>query len=163
MKLPYFALRDHIQAGGLRGSNDIYNMLYVGFGWGEATFLAVGGESRWQGEQFSYARDLLPWSPYSWALALFVFTTLLAGGVLIPDRAEVEALTLRGWLIVSGATGCVVWCALYAFSIYRAGQSYPTQVSLSGPFLWSFLAFWYMVKVGQHLELKYWRPEESRT
>lgn len=145
-------LRDRIPAGSLRGTHDLYNMLYIGFPLGEATFLTLGGPARWQGEQFTVAREV-PGSPYSWAAALALCAVVLALGVLTPnDHASEHQLTARGWLIVTGALGIAVWCTYYAWCLYAAGQIYPTQVSLSGPYQWSFFALWYVIKVGQHLE-----------
>lgn len=154
MKLPYFVLRDHIPNGGLRGANDLYNMLYVGFAWGQAAFLVAGGPRRWQGEQFSVARRLIPWSPYSWAVVLFVAALVLAVGILMPDGRHEDKTSVRAFLIVGGSLVCVIWCAYFAWCLYRAGQDYPTQVALTGPFQWSFFALWYMIKVGQHLEFR---------
>jgi hypothetical protein len=153
VKLPFFALRDHVQVGGLRGSNDLYNMLYVGFAWGEVAQLILSGPGRWQGEQFSVARQV-PGAPYTWAAMLFVASVALAVGVSLPDDQDPDKRSKRAYLIVGGALVIVVWCALLAWCLFVAGQRYPTQVSFSGPYLWSFFAFWYMVKVGQHLELK---------
>jgi hypothetical protein len=150
--LPYFVVRDHVMHGGLRGSNDLYNVLYIAFAYGEATFLTLGGPNRWQGEQFSVARQI-PWSPYSWAAALAICITVMAAGVMMRDDRDEDKQSIRGWLIVLGAMGCSAWCAFYAYCIWQAGLIYPTQVSLNGPFTWSFFAFWYMIKVGQHLEL----------
>lgn len=160
MKLPYFALRDHIQTGGLRGSNDLFNMFYVGFAWGVSALLAVGGPERWQGEAFTYAR-MVPGAPYSWAAVLFVFTTALGVGILLPDASDPDRLSVRGFLIVGGALGVVVWMALYASCLYEAGQDYPSQVGILGPYQWLAWAFLYMIKVGQHLELKYWIPRRT--
>lgn len=163
MKLPYFALRDHIQSGGLRGSNDLFNMFYVGFAWGVATLLAVGGPDRWQGEAFTYARQI-PESPYSWAGVLAVCATVLCVGTLLPDEDDPDRLTIRGYLIVSGALGVVAWMGFYAWCLWKAGQAYPTQVGPLGPYQWLTWAFLYMIKVGQHLELKFiTRPRQRES
>jgi hypothetical protein len=158
MRLP-FAVKDRVPNGALRGSNDLYNMLYVGFPLGEAVFLVLGGPQRWQGEQFTYAR-MIPGSPYSWAVAIALFAVVLALGVLMPSDEDPERRgSARGWLIVLGATGCAVWCSYYAYCSFMSGQVYPTQVSFNGSYVWACFSIWYMIKVGQHLEFRHSREK----
>lgn len=159
MSLPHFVLRDRVPNGKLRGTVDLYNMLYVGFPLGEAAFLIVGGPDRWQGEQYSVARQV-PGSPYSWAAVLILGALLLAVGLLIADERDEDRRSLRAYLIVAGALTLASWCVYYAYCLFQAGQDYPSQVSLTGPFLWGFLSLWYVVKVGQHLEFRH--PREPR-
>lgn len=154
MRWPYFVVRDHIPTGGLRGANDIYSMLYVALGLGEGIFLIIGGPRHWQGEQFAVARQI-PYPPYSWAAAILFFTVILGAGVVMADDHLDDAkASIRGWLICIGAMGCAGWCAFYAWCLWRAGIIYPSQVSLNGPFTWTFFATWYMIKAGQHLEFR---------
>lgn len=148
MRLPYFALRDHVDIGGLCGSNDMYNVFYVAFAWGQSASLIASGSERWQGEQFSYAREI-PYSPHSWAIALLTFSCILAIGFTLHDTGDPHALTAWGWFIVIGALGCAMWCAYYSWCFYQSGQDFPDQVSYSGTYLWACFALWYMLKVGQ--------------
>lgn len=156
VRLPYFVVRDHIPYGGLRGANDLYNLLYIGFAYGESLTLIFGGPVRWQGEAHAIARQI-PYSPYSWAAALAVSVTLLAMGILLDDDDNEDSgrrFAVRGWLIVCGAIGCAAWFAYYAWCQWLAGQLYPTQVSFNGPYVWGCFAAWYMIKVGQHLDFR---------
>lgn len=153
MRLPYFRIKDRVPTGGLRGANDIYNLINIGFAFGVAALTAAGGPRRWQGEQFEVARQI-PFSPYSWAIVLGVGAMLYTIGVLLREGDDEARWGLRGLFVVAGAFICAAWCIAFAWCLYQSGLQNPTQVSLSGPFLWATYSVFYVIKVGQHLEFR---------
>jgi uncharacterized membrane protein len=124
----------------LRGAERLSAWLLILFGY----FVAIGmssDSSGWDDPVFNVVRHV-PWTPYSWAGALALFTVIFhMGYVLKPER------DWRGRVIIIGALLCAGWWMAMALCTARMVYEMPTRITDLWPLICFFASCMYLTRV----------------
>lgn len=107
-------------------------------------FVAMGmviNTSGWHDPVF-HVVSKIPWTPYSWAVALVVFTFIFNIGYTRHSESR-----WRGKIIILGAMLCAIWWLALCFCMSRVVYEMPSRVTVLWPLVCFFIAAMYLTRV----------------
>jgi hypothetical protein len=110
--------------------------------WGYVESMAIAADtSGWDDPVFAVVHKI-PFTPYSWALGLFIAVSVYAAGELMSHHYP-----HRGKLIIAGATLCMFWHLAMAIAMSRMVYELPTRITDLWPLIMFIMAVLYATRI----------------